>query len=447
MTTLSDKRKFSGMDIRLVTDIHEDNNSKTFDMHSPAESGISKDMEMKVFGDSQITPLTDTPTTPLKDTSTASLKDKSTAPLINTLTTESKDTSFTPPTGHWDIGDTIRYGDKKWMILRNDHKWHEHEGPEEYMLENFDIKKIEFFREQEICMGSGEEFIIGKSWTGYRHFEESTLDAIFEKYKLGSEDETKLKKLVKSIMKGKVKPTNVACFALGSFHRLYNEPKRSFEQFAVLLKLMEILEISPNARNVMQDPEFSPADARFFAKHGFETVLDPEGFNSINQETLVVQIGGYGFLDERAMEGHWPAVYIKMGFPFITGGHILDNRSLFEKQIWERLNDRERGSFKSLFEKEKVKAWWEYKMRRAFMKRSYSYKDIPKVGICDSMAFTQLFWRKTAVGERSRCIEMAGGIARAALQLLKDTAYYVWLIRHKPEFTEEEEEEEEDDDF
>ena len=90
-------------------------------------------------------------------------------------------------------------------------------------------------------MGSGEEFIIGKSWTGYRHFEESTLDAIFEKYKLGSEDETKLKKLVKSIMKGKVKPTNVACFALGSFHRLYNEPKRSFEQFAVLLKLMEIL--------------------------------------------------------------------------------------------------------------------------------------------------------------------------------------------------------------
>lgn len=90
-------------------------------------------------------------------------------------------------------------------------------------------------------MGSGEEFIIGKSWTGYRRFEESTLDAIFEKYKLGREDETKLRRLVKSIMKGKVKPTNVACFALGSLHRLYNEPKRSFEQFAVLLKLMEIL--------------------------------------------------------------------------------------------------------------------------------------------------------------------------------------------------------------
>ncbi|TEY36328.1 hypothetical protein BOTCAL_0558g00060 [Botryotinia calthae] len=421
MTTLSDNKKFSGMDIRLVTDTHEDNNSKPLDIQSPSESGISKDMEIDVFGDSPITPLTDT----------------STIPSTNTSTTESKDTSFTPPTGHWDVGDTIRYGDKKWMILRSDHKWHEHEGPEEYMLENSGIQTIEFFRQQEVCMGSGEEFKIGKSWTGYRRFEESALDAIFEKYKVGSEDEAKLRKFVKSMMKGKVKPTNVACFALGSLHRAYDEPKRSFEQFAVLLKFMEILEISPNARNVMQDPDFSPADARFFAKYGFETVLDPEGFNTINQETLVVQIGGYEFLDDRAMERHWPAVYIKMGFPFITGGHILENRNLFEKQVWERLNNRERGSFKIIFEKEKIKAWWEYKMRRAFMERSYSYKYIPKVGICDSMAFTQLFWRKASVGERSRCIEIVGGVARAALQLLKDAAYWVWLIRHKPEFTED----------
>ncbi|TGO21474.1 hypothetical protein BPAE_0217g00060 [Botrytis paeoniae] len=371
-------------------------------MHSPSTNGESKDMDMKVVGDSPTTTLTDTP--------------------------------FSPPTGHWDIRDTIGYGDKKWM---NDNEWHEHEGPDEFSLGNLDAKEVEFYRQEEDWSGCGEELIVSTCWFGYRCLKESALDSMFEKYKLGSEDEAKLRKLVKSMMKGKVKPTNIACFGLGSLHRPYNEPKRSFEQFAALLKLMEILEISPNARNLMQNPEFSPADAIFFANYGFETVLDPKGFNSINEETLVVEIGGYGYLEERAMEGHWPAAFIKMAIPFSTRDHILERKGESSNQIWNRPNVRKRGSLKSFFEKEKVKIWWEYKLRRAFMKRSYSCKDIPKVGISHGMIATQLFWRKAAVGKRCDCIEIAGGVARVPLQFLLDMAYAAWFIRKRSEFTEE----------
>lgn len=228
MTSFPDNKKFGGMDIRVVTDTHKDI-FKTLDMNSSSTNGKSKDMEVKMVADSPIATLTDTP--------------------------------FSPPTGHWDIGDTIRCGDKKWMMLGSDNEWHVHKGPDEFPLDSSYAEKIEFFRfvlclssyfwerylirniyrEQEVWYGSGEGLVVTTGWSGYRHLEESALDAIFEKYKLGSEDETKLRRLVKSMMKGKVKPTNVVCLALGSLHRPYNEPKRSFEQFAVLLKLMEIL--------------------------------------------------------------------------------------------------------------------------------------------------------------------------------------------------------------
>ncbi|TGO31510.1 hypothetical protein BHYA_0616g00020 [Botrytis hyacinthi] len=323
----------------IGTDTHKDI-FKTLDMHSPSTNGESKDMEVEMVADSPTATLTDTP--------------------------------FSPPTGRWDIGDTIRYGDKKWMMLGSDNEWHEHNGPDKYTLGNCGAEKAEFFRQQEDWSGHGEELKVGTYWHVYRRLEESTLDAMFEKHKLGSKDEQKLRKLVKSMMKGKVKPTNIVCLALGSLHRPYNEPKRSFEQFAVLLKLMEILEISPTARNLMQDPEFCPRDARFFAKYGFETVLDPEVFNSINEETLVVEIGGYGYLEERAMEGHWPAALIKIGIPLLTRGYILERKGESSDQNWNQPNVRKRDSLKSFFEKEKLKTWWEYKLRRAFMKRSYS---------------------------------------------------------------------------
>ncbi|KAF7947944.1 hypothetical protein EAE96_009014 [Botrytis aclada] len=402
MTSLSDNKFLGGTNIRMVTDTQQDNNSKALDMHSPYTNGAFKYMEEKIVADS--------PTTTLTDTSNG----------------ESNDKPFYPPAGHWDIGDTIRHGDKKWMMLGSDNEWHEHEGPDEYTLGGLDVEKVEFFRLEENRSGSGEGLIVTTRWSGYRRLEESTLDAMFEKYKLGSEDEAKLRKLVKSTMQGKVKPTNVVCFALGSLHRPYNEPKRSFEQFAVILKLMEILEISPNARNLMQDPEFSPRDARFFAKYGFQTVQDPEGFNSINGETLVVEIGGYEFLEDRAMEGHWSAALIKMGLPFSNRGFILEKKRESSNQIWDQPNGTNRGSMKALFKKEKVKN---------------CCKDIPEVGTCHSMMATQLFWRKAAVGERSDYVEVSGGVARETLQFMKDTAYATWFIRQESKFTGEDDNE------
>ena len=89
MTSFPDNKKFGGTDIRVVTDTHKDN-FKTLNMHSPSTSGESKDMEGKMVADSPITTLSDTP--------------------------------FSPPTGHWDVGDTIRYGDNKWMMLGEDNE-------------------------------------------------------------------------------------------------------------------------------------------------------------------------------------------------------------------------------------------------------------------------------------------------------------------------------------
>ncbi|KAF7910443.1 hypothetical protein EAE99_011217 [Botrytis elliptica] len=398
MASFPDNRRFGVTDIRVVTDAHNDI-FKTLDMYSPSTSGESKDMEINAVGNSPITPLTDT--------------------------------SFSPPTGHWDIGDIVRYGDKKWMMLGSDNEWHEHEGADEYSSEYPGSEKVKFFREQEDWSGYGEKMVVSTNWYAYRRWEESALDATFEKYKLDGKDEAKLRKLIKSMMKGKVKPTNVACFALGSLHSSVNEPKRSLQQFAVLLKFMEILDISPNARNLMQDPEFCPRDARFFAKYGFETVLDPEGFDSINEETLVVHIGGYDFIDRRAVESHWPAAHINMGFPFFTRGHILQNKSKFEKKIWKWLFGTRRDSFKSLFRKEDVKAWWEYRMERALMTRSYSWRDIPEVGICDGMAMTQFFWRRAVVGERCDFVEAAGVIANASLHLFTDVVPMAKLLHDR----------------
>lgn len=56
----------------------------------------------------------------------------------------------------------------------------------------------------------------------------------------------------------------------------------------------------------------------------------------------------------------------------------------------------------SIFEKNKVKAWWEYKRSLILMRiYYYDWKDIPEIN--DGMSCTQLLWteKKPAIGFRS----------------------------------------------
>lgn len=147
-------------------------------------------------------------------------------------------------------------------------------------------------RSNEHWSGYRKELHKGMVFTGYTRFDEKALDAKFEKYKIRHEDdetvkvllatmkegkviqnedeealknvleahletietgkapqadERTLKELLKTMQIGKVKPTNVACFALGSLHRVGNRD-RSLEQFAVLLKLIELLGMNDHSR-------------------------------------------------------------------------------------------------------------------------------------------------------------------------------------------------------
>lgn len=70
--------------------------------------------------------------------------------------------------------------------------------------------------------------------------DEAELDTEWKKYRINNKDEMKLRKLVKSMIKGKVIPKNVVCLALGPLHIL-DRVDSSFGQLAVLLKLMNIL--------------------------------------------------------------------------------------------------------------------------------------------------------------------------------------------------------------
>ena len=81
-----------------------------------------------------------------------------------------------------------------------------------------------------------------------QHEDEVKLKKLFDEYlamtKTGTsiqhEDVRILKDLLEKMKKIKVKPTNVVCFALGSFERC-GEATESFEQLAVLMKFMELL--------------------------------------------------------------------------------------------------------------------------------------------------------------------------------------------------------------
>ncbi|KAM3066908.1 hypothetical protein ACMFMF_009959 [Clarireedia jacksonii] len=113
--------------------------------------------------------------------------------------------------------------------------------------------------------------------------------------------------------RSKVRPKNVVYLVLGSFldcTRNVNSNKWFLEQFAVLLELLELLRISPSSRKVIQDPEFTSRDARFFAKHGFQTVEDPEGIEAIHSETLLFYAGGQNQLTLSVMGRPKPAMFI-----------------------------------------------------------------------------------------------------------------------------------------
>ncbi|ESZ90015.1 hypothetical protein SBOR_9598 [Sclerotinia borealis F-4128] len=359
-------------------------------MASSKDDGISDDMEISVVADTPNVASTDTP--------------------------------FLPPAGTWDVGDILPKKDKKCMILGSDQEWHEDKGPSHYVLD-FDralgISGTEFYRRNEYWSGYRKELEVDECICGYIRWEESALDQEWNKYKISSEDEMKLRTFVERMSKGNVKPTNVVCFALGSLHRPNPPRKRSFEQLAVLLKLMEILgryfafnwlkmnantlaEIPPNARKAMQDPDFIRRDARFFAKFGLETVMDPQGFDAINEETLVFHVGGYRYIDERAIDRPWPAMFINI-WKLYDEGKILLNKSKVRKAILRWFNTMrgkpqpttQRTDTPSKFNaREEIRIWWQDKKRIAKIRETYQVEKIPKVGTCDSMSQTQLFCRK-----------------------------------------------------
>ncbi|TGO50087.1 hypothetical protein BCON_0192g00140 [Botryotinia convoluta] len=286
--------------------------------------------------------------------------------ITASLTASPIDTPLIPPTGPCDIGDIVSYN-QKWMILKSDGQWHEtNKSSMDFEIKFCGFEDVDFFRYRDHCHGYRKQLKIFKCYTGYQRREEN-LDVEFEKYKIQHGNEKILRKLsetmregkviqhedevtflklfdeyleatkigtsiqhenvkmlrdfLETMKKGKVKPKNVACFGLGSFERC-GERKASFGQLAVLMKIMELLEISPTARKVMQDPDFSPGDERFLTRLGFEVVDDPQGFEAVNEETLVFQVSGYNYMNQRIMDRTWPAV-------FITGGRglILENRS------------------------------------------------------------------------------------------------------------------------
>ncbi|KAF7910442.1 hypothetical protein EAE99_011216 [Botrytis elliptica] len=338
------------------------------------------------------------------------------------------DTPFVPPKGPCDVGDIVSYN-KKWMTLESDGQWHETEGPDDFEIKFCGFKNADFFRYQDHYHGYRKQFEVSKCYTGYRR-QEKNLDIEFEEYKIQHENEKTLRKLsetmkegkviqhqdevtlkrlfdeyfeatkigtsiqhedvrmlrdfLDSMKKGKVKPRNVACLGLGSFERC-GENKRSFGQLAALMKIMELLEIPPTARKVMQDPDFSPGDKRFLTRCGFEVVDDPQGFEAVNEETLVFEVGGYNCMNQRIMDRPWPAAFITMG-----GGFILENRS----KIVQGIRNWYRGE-----RRPPMDDWWDGKKKFVAIQKTYDYKEIPAISsIGTGMRDTKLYWRKEVVG-------------------------------------------------
>lgn len=151
----------------------------------------------------------------------------------------------------------------------------------------------------------------------------------------------------------------------------------------------------------MQDPEFSPGDARFLAKLGFQTVMDPEGIDAVNEKTFVFQIGGYDFITRRVMDRPWPAVYIKIGHK----GHLMENRSKIAQRV-RNWHHNKNGP--------PIANWWDDKKRIVAIRKTYDHKEIPKISsIDDGMERTRVFWRKEVVGGEFQCFVDAGRLVRS----------------------------------
>ncbi|KAF7947943.1 hypothetical protein EAE96_009013 [Botrytis aclada] len=402
---------------------------------------------------------------PEEDTSTpivtmTSPKDnrKSTSVEISKITALSTpsplDTPFIPPKGPCDVGDIVSYN-QKWMTLKIDGQWHETEGPDDFDVKFCGFENADFFRYQDRCHGYRKKLRVFKCYTGYQRREQN-LDIEFEKYKIQHgnekilkrssdtmkegkvikyEDEVTLKRLfdeyleatkigksiqhedvkmlrdfLETMKMGKVKPSNVACLALGSFERC-GEKDASFEQLAVLMKLMELFEIPSSARKVMQDPDFPPGDKRFLTRLGFEVVDDPEGIEAINEETLVFQVGEYNCMNQRIMDHPWLAVFITRG-----RGLILENRS----KIVQGIRNWYRGKGRPPMDN-----WWDGKKKCVAIPKTYDFKDIPAISsIGTGMARTQIFWRKEVVGGKFQWFVDAGRLVGSLFSLNDPDRYF-----------------------
>ncbi|KAJ8060267.1 hypothetical protein OCU04_010608 [Sclerotinia nivalis] len=162
------------------------------------------------------------------------------------------------------------------------------------------------------------------------------------------------------------------------------------------MKFMELLGIPPNARKVMQDPDFSPGDARFLARLGFQTVMDPEGIDAVDEKTFVFTIGGYNFIKQRIMDRPWPALLINMAHK----GQLLENRSKIAQRVRNWYHDKNGPP---------IANWWDEKKKIVVIRKTYDHQKIPKISsIGNGMRSTRLFWRKEVVGGRFQCFVDAG---------------------------------------
>ncbi|KFZ12901.1 hypothetical protein V502_06876 [Pseudogymnoascus sp. VKM F-4520 (FW-2644)] len=190
-----------------------------------------------------------------------------------------------------------------------------------------------------------------------------TLEEITAKYeslKEKWEESDACKELVKLVQpyEGKSQVNNVVVMGLGSFQtRMGDFSRSSLAQLAALATIRKSLAIW-NIPVIAQDPAFSPLDNEFLQSLGFEVLQSPEGFDLINENSLVYAIHCYPIVYDQVGKKGPPAVLIgndltrlidgpidfKKGFPdILTCYESLDSlfplpqsRGDFSDTIWPR---------------------------------------------------------------------------------------------------------------
>ncbi|KAG4024987.1 hypothetical protein MFRU_075g00090 [Monilinia fructicola] len=268
----------------------------------------------------------------------------------------------------WDEGDLIKHEleDGRLLLMScDDAQKIEYVGPRFWKRPDADFwrKNTTVFRSER------GKWHHSYSYGAYIRWEKSDLDAEFDKYRLGDEDESKIRALVEKMKEGKVMPRNVVCIALGSLHNeRASARERSFAQLAALLKFIELLGIPQNARKLIQDSALTPGDARFLDKFGFQVVTDPEAINAIDGETLLFYVWGYDTITERIMKRPRPAMFISDRSLEVRVNRDQDMRSIGQK-------NRATIAMRKLFDSEKV----------------------PEVGEGGGMMEVNLYWKRATV--------------------------------------------------